>query len=161
MTVDLRDVEEFLALGRIAVIGVSDDPKSFARTVYVQLRDHGHDVVAVHPTATTVAGDPCWPSLDDLPDPVDGALIMVTAVKAAAVVRDCADHRIDHIWLFRGLGGDGAVSDEVLEVCEERNLAVVAGACPLMFLEPVGWFHRLHRGARRARRDLVATGAPG
>jgi len=155
MTVDQHDVEEFLGLRRIAVIGVSDDPKSFARTVNVQLRDHGHEVVAVHPTATGVAGDPCWPDVASLPEPVDGAVVMVPAVKAATVVADCADHGIDHIWLFKGLGGDGALSDEALAVCESRGLDVVVGACPLMFLEPVGWFHRLHRVARRTNGSLA------
>lgn len=36
---------------------------------------------------------------------------------------------------------------------------VVAGACPLMFLEPVGWFHRVHRAVRRANGALVARAA--
>jgi hypothetical protein len=33
-------------------------------------------------------------------------------------------------------------------------VAVVEGACPLMFLEPVGWFHRAHRGIRRIKGDF-------
>ena len=65
------------------------------------------------------------------------------------------DHGIDHIWLFKGLGGPGALSDDALAVCEDRGLDVVAGACPLMFLEPVGGFHRLHRAARKARHHLI------
>jgi hypothetical protein len=50
------------------------------------------------------------------------------------------------------------VSEEALAVAHEHGLEVVAGACPLMFLEPVGWIHRVHRAARRMKRD-VSTAA--
>ena len=63
------------------------------------------------------------------------------------------------MWLFKGIGGPGALSDEVVRLCEDNGIDVVAGACPLMFLEPVGWFHRLHRSARRHNGSLVAKAA--
>jgi hypothetical protein len=31
----------------------------------------------------------------------------------------------------------------------------VVEACPLMFLEPVGWFHRVHRSLRHANKSLA------
>ena len=42
----------------------------------------------------------------------------------------------------------------------EAGVDVVPGACPLMFLEPVGWFHRVHRAARRGRHALVVGSEP-
>lgn len=153
--IDQHMASEFLAAGRIAVIGASDNPKSFGNTVYRALRDHGVDVVAVNPSATTVAGDPCYLRVADVPDTIDGALLMVPAESAASVVAECIEHDVPRVWLFRGLGGPGAVSDAAVAMCRDRNVPVVAGACPLMFLEPVGWFHRLHRGARRLNRSLT------
>ena len=84
---------------------------------------------------------------------------MVRADAAADVVRACARRGVGHVWLFKGLGGSGAVSDEAVEERERHGIAVVAGACPLMFLEPVGLVHRIHRAARRANRSLVRTAA--
>jgi uncharacterized protein len=156
--IDTSTVEEFLAHRRLAVVGVSDQRGSFARTVYQQLRDHGYEVAAVHPSAVTVADDPCYPDLASVPGELDGVIVMVNPGVAADVVRDAAALGIPRVWLFKGLGGPGAVSDEAVELCQQHGIAVVPGACPMMFLEPVGWFHRLHRGMRRRNGSLARTG---
>jgi len=149
---DVRAIESFLASGRIAVVGASPDPKQFGNVVYRELRDHGHDVVAVHPRATEVAGDPCYAELVDVPGELDGVLVMVRG-GAADVVRAAVARGVPRVWLFRGLG-PGAVTAEALAACDEAGVELVAGACPLMFLEPVGGVHRLHRGVRRLRGAL-------
>lgn len=58
------------------------------------------------------------------------------------------------VWLFMGLGGPGALSDEAVQLCHDKGIDVVAGACPLMFLEFVGWSHKLHRMARHLNGSL-------
>ena len=80
---------------------------------------------------------------------------MVSKDKSADVVRACAARGIANVWLFKGLGGAGAVSDEPIEVCRDNGMHVVAGACPFMFLEPVAWFHRTHRAVRHLNGSLA------
>jgi predicted CoA-binding protein len=146
---------EFLSAGRIAVIGASDDPRNFGNTVYRALRDHDVDVVAVNHHGSEVAGDPCYSTVAEVTGPVDCAIVMVPGSQAVRVVGECIDRGVPRIWLFKGLGGAGAVSAEAVDLCLERGVAVVPGACPLMFLEPVGWFHRLHRSARQLNGSLA------
>ncbi len=150
-------VTSFLAGRRLAVVGASDERANFGRTVYRELKEHGYDVVPVHPTAASVAGDPCFAELAAVPGPLDGVVVMVGGPRALGVVRACADLEIPRVWLFKGLGGPGAVSDEAVSLCREHGIEVVAGACPLMFLEPVGWFHRAHRGARHLNGSLTRS----
>ena len=157
--IDEQKVRAFLALGRLAVVGASDDDAQFGNVVLRALRDHGIDAVAVHPTATTVAGAEAHPDLASVPVGVDGVIVMVPAARSADVVRDCARLGIGHVWLFKGLGGPGALSDEAVAECERNGIEVVAGACPLMFLEPVGFAHRVHRAARRVNRSLARSAA--
>jgi predicted CoA-binding protein len=157
--IDERMSKEFLALGRLAVVGASPDDRQFGNVVYRELREHGVDVVPVHPSATTVAGDPAFPGVESVDGPLDGVIVMVPADKALEVVRACARRGVRHVWLFKGLGSAGAVSDEVLRECARHDIEVVAGACPLMFLEPVGLVHRIHRAARRVNHSLVRTPA--
>jgi predicted CoA-binding protein len=152
--IDPTVAEDFLEQRRLAVVGASDDPKNFGRTVYCALRDHGCEVVAVNPNAETVAGDRCYPDLAKVPGDVDGVVVMVSRDRAADVVRAAAARGITRVWLFRGLGSPGAVSEDALEACAVHGVEVVAGACPLMFLGPVGWFHRVHRAARRMNGSL-------
>lgn len=153
--VDRSAAERFLALPRLAVVGASDDRRKFGSTIYRELKQRGHDVVAVNPHAATVDGDPCHPDLGSLPEPVDGVVVMVGRDRALDVVRSCAAHGIGSVWLFKGLGSPGAMSDEAVAFCREHGIEVVAGACPMMFLEPVGWFHRVHRACRRLNGSLV------
>ncbi|HEY3365434.1 MAG TPA: CoA-binding protein [Symbiobacteriaceae bacterium] len=135
-------IEEFLKQRRIGVVGVSRNPKEFANMIYRTLREKGYEVYPVNPNATEVEGEPCYPSAKELPERVDGVLVMVPAGKAAAVVQDCQAAGISRVWLHRG-AGPGAVSPEAVSLARAAGMAVVDGACPLMFLG--SWPHKVHR----------------
>lgn len=158
LVVDPVVAEEFLSQPRLAVVGVSDDPGNFGRTVYRELREHGRDVVAVHPTADSVLDDPAYPDLASVPGPIDGVVLMVPRDRAVEVVEQAIGLGVPRVWFFRGVGGAGAVSPEAVAAARAAGMAVVPGACPLMFLEPVGSVHRLHRGIRRLDGSLAPTG---
>jgi predicted CoA-binding protein len=153
--IDPRIASDFLAGHRLAVVGASDDPKNFGGTIFRALLDHGHAAVPVNPNRPTVGDHPCYPDRASIPGQLDGVVVLVPAAAAADVVRDAAAAGITKVWLFKGLGAPGAVSDEVLELCKQHGMTVVAGACPLMFLEPVGAFHRFHRAMRRLNHSVA------
>ena len=140
------EVQDFLAQRRLAVVGVSSDPKGFGNTIHRELLAHGYDAVAVGRASP------------EIPDDVDGVIVMVDRESSADVVRQCVDRGISRIWLFQGIGGPGAVSDAAVALGRQHGATVIAGACPLMFLEPVGAFHKLHRGIRRLRHTLSHDG---
>ena len=156
--VSMQAVNEFLAQRHVAVVGVSDAKGSFAKTVYRELRTHGYDVVPVNPSATSVDGDRCFPDLASVPGEIDGAIVMVNRDVSASIVRDCAARGIQRVWLFKGVGGPGAVSDEAVRIAREHGLSLVEGACPLMFLESPGLVHRVHRFVRR-RKGVITDDA--
>ena len=144
-------VQSFLAGRRIAVAGASDDKANFGRAVVEALADHGYDPVPLHPRLTEVAGRPAFAHLGDVPEPVDGVIVMVPHAAAVKVVEEAAAAGIRQVWLFKGIGGAGAVSQASLDACERHGIEPIAGACPLMFLEPVTGAHRFHRTIRRWR----------
>jgi predicted CoA-binding protein len=142
---DRATIEDFLSQEHIAFVGVSRDSKSFANVVYRQLRVAGKTLYPVNVSATlpTLEGDVCYPRLTKVPDPVDGVIVMVPARLAADVVREAIERGIPRVWLHHGLG-PGSVSIEAVALCKQVGVAVVDGACPLMFLQPKS-IHRLHR----------------
>lgn len=154
--IDENVVQDFLAQQHLAVVGASDDDRNFGKTIVKALIEKGYDVVAVHPDATTVAGVPCYPDLASIPVAMDGAIVMVGAKDAAAVVRAAAASNIKRVWLFKGLGSKGAASQDAIATAHRYGMDVVEGACPLMFLEPVGWFHRVHRRMRGLNGAIVS-----
>jgi predicted CoA-binding protein len=152
--IDPATTSDFLAQHRIALIGASANPKSFAATIYCALRENGYDVVAVGRGVDTFAGDACYGELADVPGDIDGAIVMVRKEAAEQAVKQCVSRGVRRVWLFKGLGGPGAVSDEAVRLCRDAGVEVIPGACPLMFLEPVRGFHRFHRALRRLNGSL-------
>ena len=153
-----ESVRTFLDGHRIAMVGASNRKDSFARTVDQALVDHGYEVVPVNPRLMVLGDRPCYASVADIPEPVDGAIVMVGPDHATDAVEDVASAGVEKIWLFKGLGGPGAASPEAVSACELHGLQTIAGACPLMFLEPVQTPHRIHRSIRRARGAVERKG---
>jgi uncharacterized protein len=59
---------EFLARKRVAVTGVSRQPKNHgSNVVYQRLRERGYEVFAVNPNADEVEGDRCYHDLRSIP----------------------------------------------------------------------------------------------
>ena len=107
------------------------------------MREHGYEIVPVNPHAAIIEKMTCYPSLGEVPGPVDGVLVMTPASASAEVVREAAAAGIERVWLHRG-SRPGAVSDEAVALGKDLGLLVVAGECPMMFLKNVGWFHGVH-----------------
>lgn len=147
------DIDDFMAQRRLAVVGVSRNPKKFSNTVFKRLVQDGKTVYAVNSEADTVEGTRCYHSLRELPEPVDGVVVLVKAERAADVVQDAIDAGVKRVWLQRG-AGPGSVSPDAVRLCKEHGVECVDGACVLMWEEPVRGGHRLHRafsGRRIAR----------
>jgi predicted CoA-binding protein len=142
------DIDDFLAQRRIAVVGVSHDPKDFSRMLFRELMGRGYDLAPVHPRATEIEGIACARSVRDVTPSVDGALVMTSAKVSAEVVQDCAAAGVRRVWLYKGATA-GAVSDEAVELCDRNGIAVVAGECPFMFLRGSGAVHGVHRFFKR------------
>ncbi|HEV2495239.1 MAG TPA: CoA-binding protein [Terriglobia bacterium] len=142
-TTTRSEIDDFLAQKRLAMVGVSKDPKDFSRGLFRDLRRRGYDMVPVNPGIAEVEGARCFPRLQDVTPPVDGALVMTPAAKSEQVARDCAEAGIARVWLHRGVG-TGAVSQAAVDFCQQRGMHLVAGFCPYMFLPETEFFHRLH-----------------
>ena len=156
--VDEQLARRFLERGRIAVVGASPSKGNFGAALARAMREHGLDVVVVNPAGQDVDAMPGYGDVGEIPGELDGAVLVVPATAALDAVRRCAEVGVRRVWFFQGLGGQGAVSEDAVAEAQRRGMDVIAGACPLMFLEPVGWFHRLHRSARRRRGALVRIG---
>lgn len=129
---------DFLAQKRIAVVGVTHDPKGWGRTLYDEFKKRSYDTYAVNP-AGNIEGIQCYASLRALPTKPDGVLLVVPPSVTDQVVREVAELGIQH----KGAGA-GAVSESAVQFCKENNIAVVYGVCPFMYLQPQMFGHKLH-----------------
>lgn len=143
MPTTMAAIREFLAQGRIALIGVSRDPTDFSRMLFRDMCSQGYDMVPVNPAARELEGRRCFARVQDIDPPADAALVMTPPRETEDVVRDCAEAGIHRVWMHRG-GGRGAVSQEAAEFCRTNGIALVEGYCPFMFLSSTPLIHRVH-----------------
>jgi predicted CoA-binding protein len=144
----IQSIEEFLGLKRLAVVGVSRNPRDFTRTLFRELRDRGYDVVPVNPNLSEVEGLPCLPNLQNVSPPVEGVLLLTHPSVTDLVVRDCTQAGVRHVWMYRA-GGSGAVSRQAVAYCQSNGINLVEGECPFMFLQGASWPHRVHGFCRK------------
>jgi len=145
--VTLEIIEDFLAQKRIAMVGISRQPKDFSAMLFEELCRRGYDVVPVNPGASEVLGRPCFARVQDIHPPVDGVLLMTSPAVTEAVVEDCAAAGVCRVWMYSA-GGQGAVNAKAVEFCGAHGIQVVPGECPFMFF-PHNGFHLIHGFVRK------------
>lgn len=134
------DVDSFLSQKKLAVVGVSRNKHKFGNAVYLSLKKGGYHVFAVTPNMETFDGDPCYPDLKSLPEPVTGIVLVVHPAQTEKVVKEAAAANIPFVWMQQGAGSEAAV-----QFCRENKMTVINGECIMMFVEPVTSIHRFHR----------------
>ncbi len=124
---------EFLESKRVAVTGVSREPKGHgSNVVYQRLRERGYEVFAVNPNADEVEGDRCYHDLGSIPGGVEAVVIGTRPEAADETMRECVELGIGHVWMHRGPGA-GSVSRTAADYGREHGVAVIDGGCPCMF----------------------------
>src|SRR2546428_3807564 len=103
-----RSPETVLRASSVALVGASERGQ-WQRMIYGNLRDYGYPgrVLLVNPRQKEVYGQPCYPSLRELPEPVDHAMVIVPAVGVPDVLTDAEAAGIKSATVYAAAIGDG------------------------------------------------------
>ncbi len=157
MTTIADAAQDFLSCRRIAVTGVSREPKDHGgNVVYKRLRDRGFEVFAVNPNAETVEGDPAYRDLASIPGGVEAVVIATRPEQAEGTMREAADLGVRRAWMHRSFGV-GSVSAEATAVGRAAGMTVIDGGCPLMFGVAADPGHKIMRGCLRLTGKVPRT----
>jgi uncharacterized protein len=110
--------------GRIAVVGHSDKPNRDSYTVADYLRRAGYRVYAVNPAIRTVAGDPAYPDLRSLPEPIDIVNVFRRSEHLPQIVADAIAIGARALWTQFGV-----VDHAAAERARAAGLVVVMDRC--------------------------------
>ena len=127
MLINMKELAPLLReVKTIAVIGAVDKPGRPVDTVGRALIDMGFDVIPVHPKRSNVWGLTTYPSVTDIPVPVD----LVDVFRASQF---CADHARETLtmnplpkvfWMQQGV-----TSLEAQEILADSGITVVEDRC--------------------------------
>ena len=111
----------------IAMVGLSSSPQKASQFVATYLQSQGYRLIPVHPKADSILGETAYPTLEDIPDPVDAVDVFRPPNECPTYAEQAAAIGADALWLQLGI-----VSPEAAEIAEQHGLDVVMDRCMKM-----------------------------
>jgi uncharacterized protein len=155
---DERTIEATLLAARtVAIVGLSRDPLRASYFIGYYLQRHGYKVVPVNPKETEILGEKSYPSLKDIPFPVDVVDVFRRPDAVPGIAREAVAIGAKALWLQFGV-----ISPEAAKIAEDGGLTVVMDRC--MKVEHARHLGRMHwlgfnTGRITARREHLGPAA--
>lgn len=126
MTIENRsEIQKLLANAKvIAVVGYSDKPYRTSHRIGQYLRSAGYKVYPVNPTIAEIDGEPSYPDLAAIPDPIDIVDVFRRSEYLSAIVDEAIAVGAKAIWAQLGV-----VDHNAAQRAEAAGLKVVMDRC--------------------------------
>jgi predicted CoA-binding protein len=108
----------------IAVVGLSASPNRPSHGVARALQGFGYRIIPVNPALSEVLGEKAYPSLRELPEPVDLVDVFRESSHVAGIVEECIALNLPALWLQ-----DGVVDEAAALQARAAGLTVVMDRC--------------------------------
>ena len=141
---DLRRYQDPLTIqrvlhsaGTIAIVGLSKTELRASYFVGYYLKRHGYRVIPVNPREEEILGEKCYPSLRDIPEPVDVVNVFRTPDALPAIARDAVAIGAGTLWCQFGV-----INEEGARIAEDGGLTVIMDRC--LKVEHARYVGRMH-----------------
>ena len=138
--ITLTDIQNFLAPKKLAIAGVSRNPKKFGTVVFNELKEKGFEIYPINPNVDEIFGGKCYRSVTDLPEDVKYLYIVTPKDETVEVIKAAINKGIEKIWIQQS-----SDTPEAIKLAEENNIPLIYKKCIFMFVEPVESVHKFHR----------------
>lgn len=121
-------VEDILRRYRtITVVGASNNAMKPAHSVPAHMQRHGWRIVPVNPRGGTILGEQAYPTLADVPEPVEFVNVFRPSEQTAEIARQAAAVGASALWLQLGI-----TSDEARRIARAAGMSYVEDRCLLI-----------------------------
>ena len=121
----------------IAIVGLSANPLRASYFVGFYLKRHGYRIVPVNPRETEILGERSYPSLKDVPFPVDVVNVFRAPAAVPELAREAVAIRASNLWTQFTV-----VSPEGARIADDGGLSVVMDRC--IKVEHARYVGRMH-----------------
>lgn len=108
----------------IAVVGLSPNAARPSYGVAKSMQEFGFRVIPVHPAAKEILGEKVYPTLKDIPEPVDLVDVFRSAEFIDGVVDECLALGVEAIWIQEGI-----VNEPAAARAQAGGMSVVMDRC--------------------------------
>jgi acyl-CoA synthetase (NDP forming) len=130
------DIARLMRPRSVAIVGVSPEPSSAGFLMLRNLDHHGYTgtIHLVSRNRTEINGRACVKTIDELPEGVDAAMLLIPRVAIEDAVKACARRGVGGIIIFAaGFGEAGgewkAAQDRIAAIAEEAGIALCGPNC--------------------------------
>jgi predicted CoA-binding protein len=121
----------------IAIVGLSDNELRASYFVGYYLKRHGYQVIPVNPMQTEILGETCYPSLRDVPVPVDIVNVFRAPAALPGIARDAVAIGAGCLWCQFGV-----INEEGAKIAEDGGVTVIMDRC--LKVEHARYVGRMH-----------------
>lgn len=126
----------FFAPRSVAVVGASNDADKLGFAVLENMTRHGYPgrVYPVNPKGGLIRGLKAYPSVIDVPDEIDLAVIVIPAALVAGAMEECGRKGVSGVIVitagFREVGGDGMKMERrLVEIAKKYSMRMIGPNC--------------------------------
>jgi len=120
------EIKQIFSLKNVAVIGMSKNQEKAAHYVPKYLSQNGYNIMPVNPTADEILDKKCYPSVEDIPEPIDIVDVFRPSDQVLPVVQQAIKMKPKVIWLQEGIH-----NAEAEELARQEGIKVVFNRCML------------------------------
>ena len=136
----------------IAIVGLSPNELRASYFVGYYLRRHGYRVIPVNPRETEILGQKSYPSLSDVPEPVDIVNVFRAPDALPPIARETVRIGAGALWCQFGV-----INEEGAKIAEAGGVTVIMDRC--LKVEHARYAGRMHwLGFNTQRITSVRTG---
>jgi acetyltransferase len=128
----------------VAVVGASSKPGKVGHDIFANVLrgEYKGTLYPVNPNARSILSVRCYPSIREIPDPVDLAMIILPPKAALESIGDCIEKGVKGVVIvsagFREVGGEGArIEAQIAEKCRSAGIPLIGPNC-LGVINPSG-----------------------
>ncbi|RJQ84649.1 MAG: CoA-binding protein [Desulfobacteraceae bacterium] len=132
----MRDLDPIFSPQSVAVVGASTLPGKVGHDIFVNILKGGYKGVLypVNPGADSVACVRAYPTVMDIPYPLDLAMIIVPPKSAVKAVEDAIAKGVKGLVIvsagFKEIGGEGAaIERRIVDMCRQNKVRLVGPNC--------------------------------
>jgi acetyltransferase len=133
---DVHGLDAIFSPNSVALIGATEKPGSVGRTILWNLLSNpfGGTVYPVNPKSTNILGIRAYPSIGDVPDKVDLAVIVTPAPTVPAIIGECVEAGVKGAIIisagFKETGPEGATLErQILAEARRGRMRIIGPNC--------------------------------